>query len=173
MPLQYNILTLLKPTMPDLYESPLDVIQGLHEAATAHEGFIDAVTAHFASEMNWDQIPSINDKPASYLSAHIHKLVRWRGMIQDSTLGNEVFASTSLDAAGKKWCNLFSDEQRADSEPVMSSLTERTLFVCVDVPGEQKWVKEVRLALFGKGTCKESTAVEQRRRRPCGSVDFR
>ncbi|OBZ91282.1 Mini-chromosome maintenance complex-binding protein, partial [Choanephora cucurbitarum] len=95
------------------------------------------------------QIISLNDIPVQQVPKNT--LVRFRCMIQDTGLGQEMFVSAyeKLDRNGnaKLHCYRYTDEPlegEVDEEQVMRNehLSERTIVYCVSPPGENEWARE-------------------------------
>lgn len=99
-----------------------------------------------------NQIISINDIPVQQVP--INTLVRFRCMIQDTGLGQEMFISAyeKLDANGnsKLHCYRYTDDPIDDTEVGNTlndtiqneNLCERSIVYCVSPPGENNWSKE-------------------------------
>ncbi|KAI9484234.1 MAG: mini-chromosome maintenance replisome factor-domain-containing protein [Benjaminiella poitrasii] len=98
---------------------------------------------------NKKQITSLNDVPAQQILKN--SLVRFRCMIQDTGLGQEMFISAyeKLDKNGvsKLHSYRFTDDPidtEIDDQNIIQNehLCERTLVYCVSPPGENKWAKD-------------------------------
>ncbi|CEG77805.1 hypothetical protein RMATCC62417_12499 [Rhizopus microsporus] len=95
-----------------------------------------------------DQIISINDVPVQQVPKNT--LVRFRCMIQDTGLGQEMFLSAyevrNQDGSTRLECSKYNDEPISVdmSEDLLYSqhLSERTLVYCVSPPGETEWSRE-------------------------------
>ncbi|KAL9554378.1 hypothetical protein MBANPS3_002854 [Mucor bainieri] len=98
---------------------------------------------------NKDQIISINDTPVQQVPKNT--LIRFRCMIQDTGLGQEMFISAyeKLDKNGdmKLHCYRYTDdaiESEFSDQHAMENenIAERAIVYCVSPPGESKWVKD-------------------------------
>ncbi|KAK4521413.1 H(+)-transporting V0 sector ATPase subunit a [Mucor velutinosus] len=98
---------------------------------------------------NKDQIISINDTPVQQVPKNT--LIRFRCMIQDTGLGQEMFISAyeKLDKNGdmKLHCYRYTDDaiegEFSDQHAMQNEyIAERAIVYCVSPPGETKWVKD-------------------------------
>ncbi|KAI8639782.1 mini-chromosome maintenance replisome factor-domain-containing protein [Parasitella parasitica] len=105
---------------------------------------------------NKDQIISINDTPVQQVPKNT--LIRFRCMIQDTGLGQEMFVSAyeKLDKNGdmKLHCYRYTDdaiETGFNEQHAMQIdyIAERTIVYCVSPPGENKWAKDAHNMNFG------------------------
>lgn len=93
-----------------------------------------------------EQIISVNDVPAKRIPKNT--LVRFRCMIQDTGLGQEMLVSayeTKTETGESRLeCYRYTDDpiQFSDSHVPEQYLSERALVYCVSPPGENTWVKE-------------------------------
>ncbi|KAJ8652435.1 hypothetical protein O0I10_011902 [Lichtheimia ornata] len=96
----------------------------------------------FANEEARSQIPSINNTPVKQLPKNT--LVRFRCMVQDTGLGQEMFVSAYKDQ-DKVMCYRYTEDPvdvNFDIHDIPSDyLSERTLVYCVSPPGETQWLK--------------------------------
>ncbi|CEP15687.1 hypothetical protein [Parasitella parasitica] len=105
---------------------------------------------------NRDQIISINDTPVQQVPKNT--LVRFRCMVQDTGLGQEMFISAyeKLDKNGdmKLHCYRYTDdaiETEINDQHTMQNdyIAERNIVYCVSPPGESKWAKNAYNVNFG------------------------
>ncbi|OAD06511.1 hypothetical protein MUCCIDRAFT_78442 [Mucor lusitanicus CBS 277.49] len=106
---------------------------------------------------NKDQIISINDTPVQQVPKNT--LIRFRCMIQDTGLGQEMFISAyeKLDKNGdmKLHCYRYTDDavesEFSDQHAMQNEhIAERAIVYCVSPPGESKWVKDAHNVNSGK-----------------------
>jgi hypothetical protein len=131
---------------------PLEVIQELFEATSDRDAFTKRVHDHFNNLFDKDQtrakVPFLTQ--ATVLDpCRSAQLVRWRCMVQDTSLGNEVLPRQIRTADGRVRNGLFGAasktlsglEEEVDnpSEGGFSSLTT----ICgVSLPGQTLWSRE-------------------------------
>ncbi|GAN10887.1 mini-chromosome maintenance complex-binding protein [Mucor ambiguus] len=105
---------------------------------------------------NKEQIISINDTPVQQVPKNT--LIRFRCMIQDTGLGQEMFISAyeKLDKNGdmKLHCYRYTDDaiesEFSDQHAMQNEyIAERAIVYCVSPPGESKWVKDAHNANSG------------------------
>ncbi|KAG0052774.1 hypothetical protein BGZ83_002128 [Gryganskiella cystojenkinii] len=130
-------------------ERPLDTIQDLFSRNWTRENASESnnfgVTAHFKDLFNTRekllQIPSLDAQSIRKLP--INSLVRFRCMVQDTDLSQEIalFASTAItepNGEEKLICHRYSDGPHSDDD----IMDLRNSYYCVSVPGESEWAKK-------------------------------
>ncbi|CAO1631106.1 unnamed protein product [Parajaminaea phylloscopi] len=113
-------------------------------ASAVRDAFKDAFAAPDAHQ----KIPFVRSDNIEQL---IGKTVRWTGMIQDNSLGNEiVLASVPGLNGGPARCALYggdsvftdSDTSEPVTDPANANLTERAVLYASNVPGRTQWALE-------------------------------
>lgn len=148
------------PISPDFEQAlvaPLDLIQAKFErGSNGNATFVQDVQTQFIELFQSDEarskIPFVTTKlieeSQSSSSHSLNRLVRWRCMIQDTNLGNEVLPSQYRAADGTRKNGLFGASSRAadgsqqavDSELGFNSLST----MCgVSLPAQSEWSKQI------------------------------
>ncbi|ORX91169.1 hypothetical protein K493DRAFT_317462 [Basidiobolus meristosporus CBS 931.73] len=143
----------------EFINNPLEVLQKVFEAAwgngqysSSSSGFTEYFNSIFNTEEKVRQIPSLTYQTTTQLSRNT--LVRFRGMVQDTSLGQECFIdvleSTDKSNGGKVYhCHRFTDvDLEEETEQFVrhfdspnNRVDEKQLFFCVTIPGETTWAK--------------------------------
>ena len=144
-----------------LLTQPRKVIQDTFDKYEQHpaQALVHALSTQYARVFTepsmLEQIPyvepgSISSLISSLQGDHSRKdgiLVRWRCMIQDTGMGNELCLAT-LSSDGRRVCGLygadahFSHANQDDAAMDTANLGERTVFFAVSVPGETAWAHD-------------------------------
>ncbi|KAG0224515.1 hypothetical protein BGW41_005064 [Actinomortierella wolfii] len=143
--------------MNDIIADPLKVIQDLYakhaqslrdeELAGTEFGVPEHFTTYFDTREKIQQIPLVNARTVDKLPPY--SLVRFRGMIQDTELGQDValFATTTVtapDGEEVRICHRYADNQRSEEVPAgdtTETIDLRSSYFCVSVPGATAWTK--------------------------------
>ncbi|KAI8602340.1 putative alanine racemase-domain-containing protein [Dissophora ornata] len=142
----------------NVIENPLETIQDLfnknwkqgQQSADNNEfGVTEHFQSLFDSREKLLQIPVLDAQSINVLP--INSLVRFRCMVQDTELSQEValFATTVItqpDGEEKVMCHRYSDGPQdghsLNSDPNRDLMDLRNSYYCVSVPGESQWVRE-------------------------------
>ncbi|KAF9988484.1 hypothetical protein BGZ65_002970 [Modicella reniformis] len=138
-------------------DHPLETIQELfeknwkrgHLSEKSDFGVTDHFQNLFDTREKLLEIPVLDAQSINVLP--LHSLVRFRCMVQDTELSQEValFATTSVSQPNgeeKLVCHRYSDgpqeEHSLRSDHTQDLMDLRNSYYCVSVPGESQWVKE-------------------------------
>ncbi|GJJ73673.1 hypothetical protein EMPS_06031 [Entomortierella parvispora] len=138
-------------------ERPLDAIQDLFSKNWTKENASESndfgVAAHFQELFDTRekllQIPSLDAQSVQQLP--VHSLVRFRCMVQDTDLSQEIalfssIVTTQPDGEEKLVCHRYSDGPQQDNViecvPDQDIMDLRNSYYCVSVPGVSAWAKE-------------------------------
>ncbi|KDQ19812.1 hypothetical protein BOTBODRAFT_27237 [Botryobasidium botryosum FD-172 SS1] len=134
----------------DALTSPTKSLVALYSSLTANGQAIDFPTLApkhfkniFSSQKHFSQIPPLDVRhpPSAYSP---RSLVRFRAMVQDTSLSQEIYLSSFGDGKPGGWG--LEDEALVDDEDVgdidHAKLRERTVIWAVSIPGEAEWVSE-------------------------------
>ena len=144
-----------------LLTQPRKVIQDTFDKYEQHptQALVHALSTQYARVFTepsmLEQIPYVEPGSISSLisslqgdrSQKVGILVRWRCMIQDTGMGNELCLAT-LSSDGRRVCGLygadahFSHANQDDAAMDTANLGERTVFFAVSVPGETAWAHD-------------------------------
>lgn len=145
----------------ELLTRPAHVIQSLYDAHAASssaadlEAFVGVVREHFTRALTstGDALSGVRTLDAHSKAGHLPAdgtLVRFRAMVQDTSLGNEIFQGVSASASSSKAQVLLygiepesSEESTAITGESNEGLAERNCVYLVSVPGEQAWAPKV------------------------------
>ncbi|KAG0665895.1 hypothetical protein C6P46_005989 [Rhodotorula mucilaginosa] len=124
---------------------PTELIQQLFEQHGSLDGLEQVICDRFTSLIKdggaLAQVPSLTSLSTVDKLPANGSLVRFRGMVQDTGLGGELFPATNAD--GSKLFMYGREDDAADvAAEDYSKLRERQLFYVVSVPGETAWAKE-------------------------------
>ncbi|GAA5874258.1 hypothetical protein JCM3774_000922 [Rhodotorula dairenensis] len=124
---------------------PTELIQRLFAEHGTVDGLEQVIADRFTSLINdggaLAQILSLTSLSTPNKLPPTGSLVRFRGMVQDTGLGGELFPATSADGS-KLFMYGMEDVTEDVSAEDYSNLRERQLFYVVSVPGETSWAKE-------------------------------
>ena len=81
------------------------------------------------------QIPDLTHLGPDRAKGYLGKLVQFRAMVQD-TLGHELFYSSN---GGRS--SMWSETTQTEFDQDSTSLSERSVLYCVDIPGQTEWAK--------------------------------
>lgn len=108
--------------MGSLQKQPWDTLSSFDQA--------EAAIQHFKAALPPTEIPSLDDLAPSEIHNYVGQVVRWSLMVQDTTLGREVFAHRTAKAKSLLFREAL--ETPEDDEPDFNSLAERDVFFCVN-----------------------------------------
>ncbi|KAG0028690.1 hypothetical protein BGZ81_004534 [Podila clonocystis] len=142
------------PSAMNIITHPLLKVQELFESNWKETNDRDdfGVTEYFQNLFDTreklSKIPLLDSKSVDRLP--LHSLVRFRCMVQDTELSQEValFASVSSTKPdeNKLVCHRYSDGPRGEaahgSDPNQDLMDLRNSYYCVSIPGETEWVKK-------------------------------
>ncbi|KAM0754043.1 hypothetical protein T439DRAFT_378137 [Meredithblackwellia eburnea MCA 4105] len=143
--------------------SPTTLIQELYIKNNKNlDGFESRVentfNALFKDNATRQQVPALSSTSTQSTIPKLGSLVRFRAMIQDTTIGQEVYKA--LGTKDNVLMYGMEEEQEADSELATAedygNLKEREVLYVVSVPGETDWVKQ---ALDGEQAALESATA--------------
>lgn len=99
-------------------------------------GSPDEAVAHFKAQLPVDQIPSLDAVLPADLPSYVGKVVRWTLLVQDTTLGREVFSQRTKRNQSLLFREaLLHAETQQDDEPDFNALGERNCVFCVSQRG--------------------------------------
>ncbi|KAK9721279.1 hypothetical protein K7432_003543 [Basidiobolus ranarum] len=143
----------------EFINNPLDVFQKVFQSKwnsgqgdLINWGFTEHFNTIFNTEEKVRQIPSLSHRLINQLSKNT--LVRFRGMVQDTSLGQECFIDV-LESTNKMngekvfHCLRFTDSELEEEteqftrhfESPNNRVDEKQLYFCVSIPGETDWAK--------------------------------
>lgn len=151
----------IKLTDERLLTQPRKVIQDTFEKYEQHpvQTLVNTLSAQYArvfsEPLMLEQIPYVEPSSISALISSLQSdrsredgiLVRWRCMIQDTGMGNELCLAT-LTTDGRRVCGLYgadahySHANQDDAAMNTANIGERTVFFGVSVPGETAWAHD-------------------------------
>lgn len=161
----------ISPEFEQALVAPLNLIQARFEkGSNIPAQFVQDVQTQFSELFKSDEarskIPFLTSKliaESQSSSQPSNKLVRWRCMIQDTNLGNEVLPSQYRTSDGRTMNGLFGASSRAgdgaqqslDNDAGFSSLAT----LCgVSLPAQSEWSKCIDEGIEGVGRSENSTA---------------
>ncbi|KAI0646777.1 mini-chromosome maintenance replisome factor-domain-containing protein [Trametes meyenii] len=124
-------------------ENPTAVLQELHRAHSTSDNFPRSISQHFQSlfsnENTFRKIPSLDVKRPPEVH-HDRALVRFRAMVQDTSLSTEMYLSRFPDGSCGGW-GIYGTESGGSSSPQVdyANLQECSVLWATSVPAESNW----------------------------------
>ncbi|POY76677.1 hypothetical protein BMF94_0269 [Rhodotorula taiwanensis] len=124
---------------------PTELIERLYAEHGSPEGFEQTVSDRFSTLLQdgaaLGEVVTLGAATKTYSLPPAGTLVKFRGMVQDTGLGGELYPGSNAD--GSKLYMYGMEEGASDISPDdYSKLRERQLFYVISVPGETAWAKE-------------------------------
>jgi hypothetical protein len=140
----------VSPLTTMAHDSPYTVIQQLYAALSPadHTHLEHKVTDYFQSHLSTPAalatLPSLSSYSTTSTLPPPGTLVRFRAMVQDTGVGNEVYKAVGREGQLLMYGRDEDDvEEHDEMTRDYSGLRERQSFFVVSVPGETDWYKEV------------------------------
>ncbi|PAV23483.1 hypothetical protein PNOK_0055100 [Pyrrhoderma noxium] len=135
---------MVSSTVIDAIASPYDAINDIFRALPSQDKVSEFplhVSRYFSSvlENSMDQIPLLDTTSNSYRSG---SLIRFKGMIQDTSCSPEVYMSSFNETLPGGWgIENISHTEHAELRLDHTKLGERDVVWAVSIPGETQWCK--------------------------------